>query len=806
MKLFKIHFLCLVSMVISQNAMAQHNSKVKGNIYDKQTKTALPFVNVIVQNTQRGTMADDNGHYELQLAAGNYELLFSMMGYKTDRLRIKLLENKSYSFNVYLSQTVLYMPGVTIIASKTAQQKQSESVSSFAFKTKKIKDLPFSLNDVNRALKTLPGISSNNEKSSEFNVRGGSFEENLVLVDGVTIYRPFHLKALPNASISILNMALMEKVNLITGGFPAKFGDKMSSVLEIDYRNGNLDKFQTQIEIGAVNTNILLEGPLHRNCSFILGFNKSYFEPSIKIMNKYFPEFLEEVSGTPKFYDLQGKIGYKINHNHKLSLFFLNANDKYCEVPDYESDYYTRDFSSTYTKMNTQYRSEFESDFSNTLWALKISNQIIKPLLSQTAISYYDEMEDLLTWSEYTVINKYYNLDDDKYRGFSNYNNVDQYGLDLQIKTYELKNDLIYKITPYHELEVGLNIQNIRYRYHLKDISERIAFHNVFNYPDTTRIDTLFYDDNYYDTIDLESRTYKIGGYLQENWQISNNIFANAGLRYDYFEFNRNANFSPRISCSYTFNNGGIFKLAWGHYYQSPLYHELKFNTSRSDNTQNQKAVHYIAGYQQNITNLFDFKIDYYYKDYQKLIPYDLRSGYKLSTQQNNAYGFARGIDIQLKFNLSSLSGWLCYGFMIAKENNKDDDLGYYPRSTDQRHSLAMICDWNITDRWRFYGKFLYGSGFPYTPFTFDLESQRFVVGAMNSEYLPAYKRLDLRISRYFYFTWCNCNIYFEIINVLNNKKIFTFQHYGIDEYGNVTKKAKKLLPFTPNIGIKICL
>jgi len=808
MKWFYIITCFIVIEGIENNLWSQLNAKITGNIFDEQTNEPLYFVNVSVRNTKRGTTSNRSGYYEIKLSPGSFELIFSMMGYKTLRQQLKLTENQSLIYDVYLSPTVLYMPGLTIIASKTAQQKQNESVSSFAFETKKIMKLPFSLNDINRALKTLPGISSNNAKSSEFNVRGGSFEENLVQIDGVTIYRPFHLKEMPNASISILNMNLMKKVNLMTGGFPAKFGDKMSSVIEIEYRDGNTKNFKSQIEAGVVTTNLLIEGPLGKKCSAIIGFNKSYFQPAMRVMDRYFSDFFSGsgINGFPTFYDLQGRVNYRINNQHQIALLFLNSGDHYSEEPGYRHENYTRHFDTIYTQMKTTDKTEFKGDFSNTLLALRFRNQIRNTLYAKTTISYYDEKEDLLLESEYNVNNRYYYRDDNRYRGFSNYNNDDRYQVNLHIKTLELKTELAFKLTPYHEVETGFNFQQINYIYQLDDYSERITYHNIVNYPDTTKVDTLFYDDNYDNHVSLTSTSYKISGYLQDNWQIGDRLFANIGIRADYFDLNKNLNFSPRFSCSYSFTDGGIIKLAWGHYYQSPMYNEFKYKAARSDNTKNQQAIHYVAGIRQKILNLFEFKIEYYYKDYHNLIPYDSRNGYKLSTQQNDAIGFAKGIDLQLKYNFSKISGWLSYGFMIAKENVVTDDRGCFPRATEQRHSLAAIADWTITDKWRIYGKYLYGSGLPYTPMVFDTDSRKFSAAAINSAYLPSYKRFDLRISTTFSLTWCKCEFYLEGINLFNNKNVFSYGNYGIDEFGNTTKEAKKLLPCVPNAGFKILL
>ncbi len=802
----KFIFPTLMSILIGTSPIisAQQISRVQGNIYDAQTNQKLSFVNVIVVNSHYGTMANEKGHYTLKLPSGKHKILFSMIGYKTFLKEFKLNENQILNLDIFLTPTILYMPGITVIAPKTTQQKQNESVSSYAVGSRKIENLPFSFNDINRPLKTLPGVTSNNEKSSEFNVRGGSYDENLVLIDNVIIYRPFHLKGMPNASISVLNMSLMENVDLITGGFPARYGDKMSSVLNIKYREGRKDRIHSRLEVGVTNTNFSIEGPLMKNCSWLMGFNKSYFTQSIKMMRYYFPDFLKSIYGIPRFYDLQGKLNFEISRQHNFSLFFLNSRDDYFEIPSLQSSFITHQFSSTYVQLKTINESRFDSNSGNTILASQFWSRINNSIDSKFTFSYYTEIENLSLFSKNYAESKFYNNKTNEYRGFRNYDNIDRYVMNLNTKIFEYNYRLILKMNSYHDFETGLNYQRLHYFYKLNDFSKRIVYSNINNYPDTAQIDTLFYDDNFNDNFYLKSKTYKIGAYLQDSWQFKNHIFLNLGVRYDYFDLNKNSNFSPRIALSYSLDNGSIFKLAWGVYYQSPIYSEVRLKTASSNNTQNQKAIHYIIGYRQKIKETLDITIDTYYKRYQNIIPYYLRNGYKLSTQKNNAIGFAKGIDIQLKYNMANISGWLSYSLLKAEEKIKDNNQGYYPRPTDQRHTIAMVIDWPFRKKWQIIGKFLYGSGFPYTPKIFDFSSKHFVNGKINSRRLPPYSRADLRISREFHFSRVTCNIFFEIINLFHHKNIITYENYGFDENGNLSKVGKTLLPITPNIGLRI--
>jgi len=792
--------LLIALITISNNSWGQNKVKITGRIFNKETGEVLPFTDVFVRGTNWGDMADDKGYYELQLPAGRYELIVSRMGYKTFVQIVDLKGDDDLSLDLYLFPRVLHMPGVTVIASKTVRQRQNESVSSLAFNTKKIKEMPFTLNDVNRALKTLPGITSNNGKSSEFNVRGGSFDENLVQVDGIKIYEPFHMKNAPYTSVSILNMDIMEEVNLFTGGFPARFGDKMSSVLDIKYRSGNRERFRSQIEIGGVRLNTLLEGPIGQKGSWIVGFNKSYIELAMKVMEKYkiAPKFYM-TQEPPRFYDLQGKIDFELGKGHQGEFLFLNSGDFYNEDIPWYSEAVRIDLTpSMYTTMRTYDYSFIDAHYRNTLLALKLLDRVAQNLLLETSLSYYDILENYNSISIYEVVNRYYNYDDE-YLGFTSSYSHTKWNNYRRTSTLELKNDLTFRLNPFRELEAGFSVQSIRYLNDGDEFAERLAYGGR----DTTKIDTLYVEDISEKPL-MKVSTYKMAGYVQDSWQLSDRLFTTLGIRIDYFDFNKDVTFSPRLSCSYTLRDGSIFKLAWGYYYQSPALNEFKFPKACSENTRSQRAIHYIAGYQRKLSNSFELKIDVYYKDYQDLISYYWQGGRKFSTKENDTLGFAKGVDLQLKYNLSKISGWLSYGFLIAKEDVKNDHRGFYPRPTDQRHSLAAVAEWNITPKWRLYGKFLYGSGFPYTPMIFDVNRYSLTRGAKNSEYLPSYKRVDLRILRDFSFNWGRLSIYIEIINIFNNKNVLYYRRYRIDQHGRIVKDARTLLPRLPNLGIKV--
>lgn len=794
--------LIIVIQLIPVAALPQERTLLTGRVLDGQTLSTLPLANIKILTTQRGTITNFNGKFSLKLEKGTHTLEISMIGYQTLQKTITIFpKTPSQTITIYLQPIVLFMQGITITAPQSLSEKQSDNVSDFQFEANRIKNLPFSLNDINRAVKTLPGISSNNEKSSKFYIRGGGFDENLVQIDGITIYRPFHLKELPNASISILSMAMVSRLSVITGGFSAKYGDKMSSIIDISYRNGNPEKVTGKLEIGTVNSNWLIEGPLGHRISWIAAFNKSYFGPSMRIIRSKFPELLEGIDGVPTFYDFQGKMNFTPSARHHFSFVFLKSSDSYREPQQRHLQSFTSPFKEDYSKVTIQSLSRLSGTFGNFMFALHAYSHPMSSLLSQMILSFYDETENLQSSSTSSILNEFYSKEDTTYLGFGNYSNKKGLRASIRIKTAEFKENLTIKASAFHEVETGFAISGYLYNYFLSDLSTRYLFSN---YPDTVQTDTLFYDNNYELQNRFHTKSIKASIYLQDNWQITRKLFMNFGVRGDYFRINQQATLSPRASISYNLEEKGLIKFASGYYYQSPNYYEIKYDYSTKKNTKSQLALHYILGYQRNFTRYFQFVLNGFYKDYKNLIPYRIQDGYKISEQTNSTVGFAKGFDTQIKYKFSALSGWFSYGFLIAKEKKTATGHYFYPRYSDQRHTVSFVFNWKLGKNWQLFGKYFYGSGFPYTPMIFDRTSMHFVPGAIHSCYLPSYERLDLRILKNFELSRFSLTFYFEMINLTNHNNIIAYQHYGFNKDGTISKQGKRLLPITPNVGLSL--
>lgn len=489
--------------------------------------------------------------------------------------------------------------------------KEQTEPSNVALQSERIGEMSAVFRDVFRSLQTLPGISTNNELSAKFNVRGGNYDENLVLVNGAQVYEPFHVKEATDVSIGIFNTDLMKKVDLMTGGFSAEFGDKMSSVLNIQYREGSREKYKFSGSFSLASLDILGEGPLLDKGSFIIAFRKSYFE----YLMSYF-DIDKRIH--PSLYDLQGTISYHLTNRNNLLFQFIHSGDNYYYDPllttqkySYKATYKGK--SSTIYQANNDFEEQNAKYFSN-LFDIQSVNFLNNDMLLKAEVSYYDQSDK--EYSLDTTFDRTDIVSTTDY--FSEYHRERRYINDLSIKTIEGKVNLDYQINSFYEIKTGLSYIDIFYNQDLKNFDLRTNIYNTTAYPDTIKTTTKA-NSNDEEFQQINTNSYKLNTHIENVVQLSDKFIMNIGGRIDYFDINRELNFSPRFSLSYKLNNGATLRAAWGYYYQSPLYGQLKYSFSADSNTKAQRATHYILGYEQifplgGINNNITLKIESFYK------------------------------------------------------------------------------------------------------------------------------------------------------------------------------------------------
>jgi hypothetical protein len=782
--------------------------KVQGTVRDASTNEPLVFTNILIEGTQRGTTTDAEGRFSFVLEQGQYTLHCSFVGYRTESLSIIIL--KDIQLNIALVSMDVLMQDVTVYAHRIEETDQLE-VSALSLQSESIKHVTSIFSDVLRSVQMLPGVSTNNEFSSKFNVRGGNQDENLVLVNGTQVYDPYHVKEMSNASIGIFNVDMIKKMDLVTGGFTARYGDKMSSVLNIEYREGSREQYKGIAGISLMDVNAIVEGPLGDKGSFIIGGRKSYLEYIMKMMDA--GPYLHI-----SFYDIQGVFAYSPNPRQKLLLKFIHSGDDFSEDPhrDYKTPIQWTSYDNTGI-LFTQTRQSNDSvdshaNYYSSMVDLQSINILSSSALLKTEVSYYDQREIENSWRENLFM--YRAVSPQKvYFYNSTFDNV--YSNNLKIRTLELNSTLDMQIASLYGIKAGVGYQHINYNLDLFSQRTIEEYTNQYRYPDTTlnrRLESI--SDNVNDHINTQS--YKFMGYLENIIQMSNQILLNVGGRFDYFDLNKQLTLSPRINLAYQTNIGIVVRGAWGHYYQTPIYRQIEYPTASDTNTQAQRAIQYIVGIDYDLMidqathHFWRFKVEGYKKKYDNLITATQTSdGLIYYSRKNDASGTASGIDMQVIYSNAGFYGWISYGYLFARQTLVNDTIGSsFPRYTDQRHTLAVTGEMDLGSGWSINSRIAYGSGYPFTPSIVVYNNSKKIWEWIpsrkpNSEYLPSYSRVDLRVAKDFTIFGAPTSVFLDVSNIFNTKNVMAYR-YRFDNNGNPYREEIELWPIIPTIGISV--
>jgi outer membrane receptor protein involved in Fe transport len=790
--------------MLPHSAMSQTHT-LAGSVRDASTNELLPFVTVYVKGLAIGTSTDAKGMFELSLKSGSYDILTSLVGYKTETRHIEI-EDKNQTLDLKMFQTDILLQEVTVYSNAPDQAPRTE-VGALSLRSQRIIETTTVIPDVFRSVQTLPGISSDNEFSAKFNVRGGTPDENLVLVNGAQVYEPFHLKEAPNASIGIFNTNMMRKVTLVTGGFSAKYGDRMSAVMDIEYREGSRERLQGSGTLSMTNFDLLLEGPVTSSGSFIVGARKSYVEYAMSLMG------IDE-SLRPSFYDVQGVLTYSISPRDKLQFEFIHAGDEFTLEPNTTlrgPSSYNAQFKgkpAMFRESSAASEEEYAHYISN-LFDIQSTNILSSRAFLSSEISLYEQIEEEYSYNSNGFSRDITSTPNYFYRSTQEH----LYSNNLNIKTIESKSALELQLTPFYDLNLGVSYQSILYNQQLVDrrtIDEQM---NTARFPDTTNTHRV---DSAVDAAseNIDARSFKLALYNENVLQLNDRLILNLGGRVDYFGVNNDLNVSPRLNVAYHLVDQTTLRCAWGFFYQSPIYRQLAYSAASDTNTKAQNALHYLLGVEHVIP--FDpgagtsltIKLEGYYKQYSNLISSSRTSSGRITySRKNDATGSARGLDVYVALDLTHFYGWLSYGLLNAREDLLHDRIGEYPRFTDQRHTLSVVGEWDLGSRWSSNLRIQYGSGYAYTPSVAQFSTQKaqweWIQGEKNSATLPAYRRVDIRLGKEFEIAGLSVSAFLDVSNLFDFTNIQSYR-YRFSSNGNPYVEEVKLWPILPTVGVTV--
>ncbi|MBR6139855.1 MAG: carboxypeptidase-like regulatory domain-containing protein [Prevotella sp.] len=715
-------FATLIFAVISMTLFAQ-SFTLQGRVTD-QENNPVELASVVSQG--KLTMTNLNGEFSIQLqSADSVEVRFSMIGYKT---KTRVLRRPKGKMTL---QVQLFDAGLLDEVVITEQRRQTGTTQEID--TKQMSTTPSaSGNKVEELIQQQAGVSTHNELSSQYNVRGGSFDENSVYINNVEVYRPFLVRSGQQEGLSIINGDMVEKIGFSTGGYEAKYGDKMSSALDITYKRPK--KFEASVAASLLGA------------SAYVGFSTKKFSWSNGVRyktNKYLLGSLETKGEyNPTFIDYQTYLSYQPNKRWTID-FIGNISDNHYnfEPEDRETNFGTMEN----VKSFKVYFDGKEKDLFRTFFG---SLSITRNFGEKTKLSLIGSAFKTREQETYDIQGQYWltQTETSENLGVGTYMEHARNYLNATMGSVKL---MLNHKTKKHDIQAGVTfkfekIEEKSREYEMRDSSG-------YSVPHTGEDLYMIYSLNARN----ELKAQRVEAYLQDTYKFASGetfFTLNYGVRFSHWNFNRESIVSPRVSLGIVpaFNQDVTFRLATGLYYQAPFFKELRDTTTvngityatLNEKIKSQRSIHFIAGmdYRFKMMNRpFKFSAEAYFKLLGNLVPYTVNNVKIVYDASEQCSGHAMGLDLKLYGEfVEGSDSWVTLSVMNTRMKLNGKSI---PLPTDQRFALNLFFTdyFPGTDRWKMSLKLAYADGLP-----FGAPHRRLDIMPFRA---PAYKRADIGMS-----------------------------------------------------------
>jgi hypothetical protein len=779
----RILFLSLVCLLAAETT-AQTGS-IRGFVYEEETGEAVIFTNVYLKGTSIGASTDVNGYFSITpIPVGDYTLMVTYLGYDTLREAVSVEAGKIKTLKLFLTKSSVQMKTVEISAAK--QERQTNVTMSVTKATpKEIRQIPTvgGTADLAQYLQVLPGVIFTGDQGGQLYIRGGSPIQNKVLLDGMTIYNPFHSIGL----FSVFDTEVIKNADIYTGGFGAEYGGRISSIMDITTRDGNKRKISGKVGASTFAANALIEGPLKKqtnegnsSSSFLFSARHSYLDESSKLFYDYIDE-----DGLPfNFTDLYGKVSFNTSTGSKFNLFGFSFNDEVRFQETSNLNWNAFGGGTNFVLVPSSTPALMEGGLNFSIYEITLEEQSTELLFDE------DNTEEVFLEPRTSGVNSF--------------------NLYLDFK-YFFGDD---------ELKYGIDITGF---------STQLSFFNPLG-----------------QEIEQNDNNTELAGYVSYKKKLKN-LIIDAGLRLQYYASIRVLRPEPRLGLKYNLNENLRLKAAFGSYSQNiisansdrdvvnlfygflvgpeDLQDEvtLEDGTTRDVNNPLQRSLHYIAGVEYDISNSVSINLEGYYKNFTQLtninrnkifssrtldpdVPDILKNDFIVET------GDAKGIDLTISYESRKLYIWTVFS---AADVDRWDGVRKYDPIFDRNYNVNLVAsyrfgkglDWEINGRWN------YGSGFPFTQNQGFFLPENFNDGlntditqtnsgeaeiqfaGLNEGRLPDYHRLDLTLKRTFEFSEnSSLEASLSVTNVYDRRNIFYVDR--------ISGERVDQLPILPSIGL----
>jgi len=792
-----IQLTAFLFLFFSGFAQAQ-NYTISGYIMDEESNETLIGASVFESKSKKGVVSNSFGFYSLTLPRGTVEINYSYVGYVPKTIQLDL--SKDTIINVLLNKNNV-LQEVVVTASPQEIGVRGTQMSAINVPITQIRAVPALLGetDVIKALQLLPGVQAGTEGFTGFYVRGGGPDENLFLLDGVPLYDINHL----GGFFSVFNADAIKSVTLYKGGFPARFGSRLSSVVDIRMKDGNNKRLHGNIAIGLLSAKANLEGPLFsEKTTFNISARRTYYDilaqPLLALISSGNSDNDNQTKARAGyyFYDLNAKISHQLSDKDRLYLSFYMGDDVvYADITEkstYE-DTYVGD-GNIYTEKN---KLKMDWNWGNLLTVVRW-NRILNNKLFMNATAHFTRYRfDLGIGNIFETNNP----------RFTNYDASITYKSGIQ--DYSGKIEFDYTPNPTHDIKFGANYVNHTFR--------PGVFVAAAHEGDTTPLDTVVGDKNI--------SAYEMIGYAEDNFNIGSHIKANFGLHYSSFSVQGKFYHSlqPRVSINVLLKENLSLKASYSQ--MSQYIHLLSNNTISlptdlwvpvTKRIEPMKSHQGALGVFYNLKNIVDLSVESYYKTMDNIIEYkdgasflNINTGWEDKVSMGR--GWAYGVEFLAQKTVGKTTGWI--GYTWAKSDRLFDRPGeeinfgkVFPAKYDRRHDLSIVVSHKFSEKIDVAGTWVYSSGDCATLGLQKYDDPRFYgpfinetglnyIDQRNNYRKPAYHRLDLGINfhkkkKHGIGTW-NISVY----NVYNrNNPFFIYSGYKDVYLPNGAYSSKKTL------------
>ncbi|MBC8047499.1 MAG: TonB-dependent receptor [Fimbriimonadaceae bacterium] len=761
--------LLVTCICITYNLFTQ-TFTISGYISDGATGEKLIGATVFDTKTLQGTITNEYGFYSLSLSEDTVKLSYSYVGYTSQKESIYLDTDKQ--INKKLSASVELETVVISAAEKEEKIQERTQMSTIDIPIETIKALPAFLGetDVLKAMQLLPGVQGGTEGTSGIYVRGGSPDQNLILLDGVPVYNASHLFGF----FSVFNSDALNKATLIKGGFPARYGGRLSSVIDLRMKEGNMNEYHGEGSIGLVASRFTIEGPIKKDTSsFMLSARRTYIDLLARPIVKASSE--GSVVGY-YFYDLNAKVNYKFSDKDRLYLSGYFGRDKfYFNDKDYDPDDYT----------------DAGLDWGNGTGVIRWNHIVNKKTFSNTTATF--------TSYDYEIYTNLYETDIDD--NGDEFQSIFGFRYFSGIRDWTLKEDIDFVLNPKHYIKFG---GGVTYHTFMPGATEFKQEGTEIDIPEIN----LSSDNIHATEFDL---------YIEDDWEITSALKINYGLHASAFNVDTSfyTSLQPRISARYLINNDLSIKASYSTMTQ--FIHLLSNSgiglptdlwVPATDEVVPQNAQQYAVGFAYTLLNNYEISLEGYYKKMNNIIDYKDGASYlydgvtEWEDKVESGEGWAYGAELFLQKRIGNFNGWLGYTLSWSDRQFPTINLGEkFPFKYDKRHEIDIACVYKINEHISLSAIWVYSSGqaisIPVAKYLGTYGQEVYYYEGRNGYRMNPYHRMDINIAfhkekKYWTRTWN-----FGAYNLYNHKNPF-FIYEDADLSGKGVYKQVTLFPIIP--------